>query len=121
MFWLYFRFSFLVHASRRGMPRPPGCDIDHAKDHNVLQDVSRPPVRPVQRKTAPLRPKRAIRNPLLRPRVWILDVVFGNYFGQFWSVTADRGSSGPQKLILEDMAALATSHESSGAHLGPHF
>ena len=54
-------------------------------------------------------------------RVWIFEVVVGNYFGRFWPTTADPGSSGPQNLILDGLMALGTPHESSGAHLGPYF
>ena len=68
-----------------------------------------------------LHPSILIRNPLLEPRVWILDIVFEKYLGRFWPITTDWGLSGPQKTILEDLTALATSHESSGARLGPNF
>ena len=47
--------------------------------------------------------------------------VFGNVFGRFWCITADRGPPGPQKSILEHLTPLVTSHESSGAHLGLYF
>ena len=51
-------------------------------------------------------------------QIW---VVLGNYFGQFWPITADPGPSGPQKSIPDGLRDLGTQNESSGAHLGPYF
>ena len=64
------------------------------------------------------------RTPLALSTPWhpgIFGVVLGNYFGQFWPITADPGPSGSQNPILDGLMALGTPHESSGAHLGPYF
>ena len=62
-----------------------------------------------------------LRNPLLEPRVWILDLVFGNFGGPFWPILAYSGASGPQKSILDVLTDLGTQSESSGACARPHF
>ena len=49
-----------------------------------------------------------------RLRVWILE-------GPFGAVMVDLGPSRPRQSAREGPIALATTHESSGAHLGPIF
>ena len=53
-------------------------------------------------------------NRKFRLRVWILE-------GPFGAVMVDLGPSRPCKSIQEGPIALATTHESSRAHLGPIF
>ena len=55
------------------------------------------------------------------PRVWILDLIFGNVGGPFWLILADSGASRPQKSIPDDLTDLGTQHESSGACLRPNL
>ena len=62
-----------------------------------------------------------LRNPLLEPRVWILDVIFGDFGGPFWPILADSGASGHQTSIPDDLTDLGTQNESSGACLRPGF
>ena len=62
-----------------------------------------------------------LRNPLLEPRVWILDPVFGDFGGPFWLILADSGASGPQTSILDVLTDLGTQNESSGACVRPNF
>ena len=61
------------------------------------------------------------RNPLLEPRVWILDSIFGNFGGPFWPILAHSGASGLQKSIPDDLTDLGIQNESSGACLRPDF
>ena len=42
-----------------------------------------------------LHPSRAIRNPLLELRVWIFDIVFGNFGALIRPIFVHRGASGP--------------------------
>ena len=62
-----------------------------------------------------------LRNPLLEPRVWILELIFGNFGGQFWPIFARSGPSRPEKSIPDDLTDLGTQNESSGACLRPDF
>ena len=57
----------------------------------------------------------------IRARVWIWDLIFGNFWGTFWRILADSGASGPQKSIPDDPTDLGTHNESSGACLRPNF
>ena len=62
-----------------------------------------------------------LRNPLLEPRVWILELIFGNFGGPFWLIFVHSGPSRPQKSISDDLTDLGTQNESSGACLRPDF
>ena len=68
-----------------------------------------------------LHPGTALRNPLLQPSVWILDLFFGNFGGPFCLDFTSWKPAGPQNSILEGLTELSASRESSGAHLGPIF
>ena len=68
-----------------------------------------------------LRPKRAIRNPLLELRPWIFDLIFGDFGGPFWLVFTSWKLSGARISILEGLTELPAGRESSGARLGPIF
>ena len=61
-----------------------------------------------------------LRNPLLEPRVGILELIFGNFGGPFWLILADSGASGRQAMIPDDLMDLGTQNESSGACLRPN-
>ena len=62
-----------------------------------------------------------LRNPLLEPRVWILDPIFGKVGGPFWLILADSGASGHQKSIPDVLTDLGAQNESSGACVRPKF
>ena len=62
-----------------------------------------------------------LRNPLLEPSVWILELNFGNFGGPFWLIPAHSGASGRQKSIPDDLTDLGTQNESSRACLRPDF
>ena len=51
----------------------------------------------------------------------MFEVVFVNFEAPFRFVFAHPGASGPQNPVPDDLTALATSHESSGAHRGLYF
>ena len=68
-----------------------------------------------------LQPSRAIRNPLVHPRVWISEVCFDKFRAPIQAVMAQIGPSRPGPRIREGLLALRTSRESSGAHLRPLF
>ena len=70
---------------------------------------------PRARRLGKLQVKFLLRQPLLELRVWILELVFGNFGGPFWPILADWGASGPQQSILDDLTDLGTQNESSGA------
>ena len=46
--------------------------------------------------------------PLLKPSVWILDLIFANFGNPFWLVLADSGASGVQTSIPDDLTDLGT-------------
>ena len=58
-----------------------------------------------------------LRNPLLEPRVWILDLIFANFGGPFWL----SGPSRPQKSIPDGLTDFGAPNESSGARMGSIF
>ena len=62
-----------------------------------------------------------LRNPLLEPRVWILELIFGNFGGPFCLILTDFGRSAPRKSIPDDPTDLGTQNESSGACLRPNI
>ena len=61
------------------------------------------------------------RNPLLEPRVWILDSIFGKFCGLFWLILPGSGASGLRKSIPDDLTDLGTQNDSSGACPRPDF
>ena len=65
--------------------------------------------------------KLLVRNPLLEPRVWILELIFENFGGPFWLIFIHSGPSRRQTSILDDLTDLGTQNESSGACLRPDF
>ena len=62
-----------------------------------------------------------LSNPLMEPKVWILELIFGKFGSPFWLILANSGASELRKLILDDLTDLGTQNESSGACLGPDF
>ena len=71
--------------------------------------------------SSPLHPGTATRNPVLQPRVWIVDLVFGNFGAPFCFVFTSGKLSGPRNLIPEGLTELSASRESSRARLGSIF
>ena len=68
-----------------------------------------------------LHPSRATRNPLSEPRLWMFDVIVGDFGGPFGAIIADRGPPGPRQLAPEGFRDLRRPHESSEAFLGARF
>ena len=68
-----------------------------------------------------MHPSTALRNPLLKPSVWIFELILANFGAPFWLVFTGWEPSGPRNSILEGLTELSASRESSGARLGPIF